>query len=110
MTENDHLVSKLTEAALTANHAAARVRVMEAERDLAVEDVAALRARVAELEAAIKFHNDGCAAACASRDEARYCDAFTSRGRPCVDCPKFDMIECPGPSAPTAHNDGGPAT
>jgi BMFP domain-containing protein YqiC len=61
-----------------------------------------LRARVAELEAAVKAHNDGCVAACESRQEAQYCDPYIQRGRQCVDCPRDNMIDLPVQSAGTA--------
>ena len=80
-------------------------------RDVATRDTmmsdqattnAALRERCAKLEAAIKAHNDGCVAACESRQEAQYCDPYIQRGRQCVDCPRGNMIELPVQSAGNA--------
>lgn len=82
-------------ARIVASNLAARVSEVVAERD-------ALRARIAELEAAIKAHNDGCVAACESRQEAQYCDPYIERGRQCVDCPRDNMIELPVQSASVA--------
>lgn len=56
----------------------------------------ALRAEVEALRAKIKDHNDDCLSACVARGANGDCEAWTSRGMKCCDCPTDDMIEIDG--------------
>lgn len=60
------------------------------------DEIDALRAEVEALRAKIKDHNDDCLSACVARGANGDCEAWTSRGMKCCDCPTDDMIEIDG--------------
>lgn len=86
-------VSPLMDKIASEQRLVAELRKTEAIQSATIRE---LRAHVEALQAKIKDYNDDCLSACVARRANGDCEAWTSRGMKCCDCPTDDMIEIDG--------------